>query len=44
MFPAGLPVGSIVDHRSVGYGLYTEARVKLAEDTSRLREVLVILP
>lgn len=44
VFPAGLPVGSIVDHRSVGYGLYTEARVKLAEDTSRLREVLVILP
>lgn len=44
IFPAGLPVGTVVDYRSVGYGLYTEARVKLSEDTSRLREVMVLLP
>lgn len=44
VFPAGIPVGTIVDSRSVGYGLYSEARVRLAADTSRLREVLVLLP
>ena len=44
VFPAGLPVGTIVDYRSVGYGLYTEARVKLSADTSRLNEVLVLFP
>jgi rod shape-determining protein MreC len=44
VFPAGLPVGAIVDSRSVGYGLYTEARVKLAVDSSRLEEVMVLLP
>jgi rod shape-determining protein MreC len=44
IFPPGLPVGTVVDHRSVAYGLYTEARVKLLADTSRLREVMVILP
>ena len=44
VFPAGIPVGSLVDARSVSYGLYSEARVKLAADTSRLREVLVLLP
>jgi rod shape-determining protein MreC len=44
VFPAGLPVGTVVDWRTVGYGLYTEARVKLYADTSRLREVMVVLP
>ena len=44
VFPAGLPVGSIVDSRSVGYGLYSEARVRLAADTSRVREVMVLFP
>jgi len=44
IFPAGVPVGAIVDSRSVGYGLYTEARVKLAVDTSRLEDVMVMLP
>jgi rod shape-determining protein MreC len=44
IFPAGLPVGTVVDHRSVGYGLYTEARVKLSADTCRLNEVIVIFP
>lgn len=44
VFPRGIPVGVIVDWREVGYGLYTEARVKLLADTSRVREVMVILP
>lgn len=44
VFPAGLPVGSIVDWRTVAYGLYTEARVRLFADSSRLREVMVVMP
>ncbi|MCP5525531.1 MAG: rod shape-determining protein MreC [Verrucomicrobiales bacterium] len=44
VFPAGVPVGTIVDWREVGYGLYTEARVQLLADSSRLQEVMVILP
>jgi len=44
LFPAGLSVGSIVDSRSVGDGLYSEARVRLAADTSRVREVMVLFP
>ncbi len=43
VFPAGLPVGTIVDHRSVGYGLYTEARVRLLVDTAKIQEVMVLL-
>jgi len=43
-FPAGIPVGTVVDTRSVGYGLYSEARVKLFADSSRIEEVLVLLP
>jgi len=44
VFPAGLPVGAIVDSQSVAYGLYREARVKMAVDSSRLEEVMVLLP
>jgi rod shape-determining protein MreC len=44
VFPGGLPVGMVVDSRTVGYGLATEARIKLRADTSRLSEVLVLLP
>lgn len=44
VFPAGIPIGTIVDARSIGFGLYTEARVKMAADTSRLQEVLVLTP
>jgi len=43
IFPAGLPVGAIVDAQSRLYGLYSEARVKLAVDSSRLDEVMVLL-
>lgn len=44
VFPPGLPVGAVVDTRSVAYGLYSEARVRLYADPSRLREVIVLLP
>jgi len=44
VFPAGIPVGAVVDWRSVGYGLYSEARLKLGADSSRLQEVMVMLP
>ena len=43
-FPPGLPVGTVVDTRSVGFGLYSEARVKLFADSSRMREVMVLTP
>ena len=44
VFPSGIPVGKIVDSRSVGYGLYTEARVKLAVNQNALHEVWVLFP
>jgi rod shape-determining protein MreC len=44
IFPAGIPVGKVVDSRSVEYGLYVEARVKLAADLSGLEEVWVMFP
>jgi rod shape-determining protein MreC len=44
VFPKGILVGHIVDYRSVGYGLYNEARVKLAVRMNALEEVWVKLP
>ena len=44
VFPAGIPVGTVVDSRSVSFGLMTEARIKLGVDSSRLREVAVLVP
>jgi rod shape-determining protein MreC len=44
IFPKGIPIGKIVDTREVEYGLYTEARVKLAVNLSALEEVWVLLP
>ena len=44
VFPKGVPVGQIVDTRSVDGGLYTEARVRLAANLNRLEEVWVITP
>ena len=41
-YPKGLPIGKVVDFRSVEYGLYTEARVKLAANLSALEEVWVL--
>lgn len=44
IFPAGIPLGNIVDFRSVEFGLYTEARVKLAANLNALEEVWVLFP
>jgi rod shape-determining protein MreC len=44
VFPKGIPIGEILDHRTVDSGLYLEARVKLAADLNRLEEVWVKLP
>jgi rod shape-determining protein MreC len=43
-FKDGIPIGQLVDIRAVDFGLYTQARVKLAANLNRLEEVLVILP
>jgi rod shape-determining protein MreC len=44
VFPKGIVIGEIIDSQSASYGLYTEARVKLAVDVNRLEEVWVIVP
>jgi rod shape-determining protein MreC len=44
VFPRGLPVGVVVDTRTVDFGLATEARVRLAARTDDLEEVWVLLP
>ena len=44
IFPKGIPIGRLVDSRQVEYGLYTDARVKLAANLSRLEEVWVMMP
>lgn len=44
VFPKGIVVGHIVDFRSIGYGLYNEARVKLQVNMNTLEEVWVKLP
>ena len=43
IFPKGIPIGKIVDSRAVEYGLYIEARVKLAADLSALDKVWVLI-
>lgn len=44
VFPAGIPLGVIVDIRPGDGGLYTEARLRVAAPLNRLEEVLVIVP
>ncbi len=44
VFPPGIPIGLIVDSRLVEFGLYAEARVKLAVDYNKLEEVWVKMP
>jgi len=44
IFPPGIPIGKIVNYRSAEYGLYIEARVKLAANLSALEEVWVLFP
>jgi rod shape-determining protein MreC len=43
IFPAGLPIGKIVDSRSKDYGLSKEARVKLSASIGSLEEVWVVI-
>jgi rod shape-determining protein MreC len=44
IFPGGILIGRVVDTHPVEYGLYLEARVKLAADLGALEEVAVMLP
>jgi rod shape-determining protein MreC len=45
IFPKDIPIGQVAeDSRPVEFGLYTEARVKLAANLSALEEVWVVLP
>ena len=44
IFPKGILVGQVVDFKSVGYGLYNEARVKIEVKMNTLEEVWVKMP
>lgn len=44
VFPPGIVIGKILDYRMVEFGLYAEARVKLAVNFNALEEVWVMLP
>jgi len=44
VFPRGIPIGKVVDAQPVEYGLYIEARVKLAADLGALEQVWVLFP
>jgi len=44
IFPKGIVVGQVVDWKTIGYGLYNEARVKIEVRPSSLEEVWVKLP
>ncbi len=43
LFPKGIPIGKIVDTLPLEYGLYNEARVKLAARLSALEELWVVM-
>jgi rod shape-determining protein MreC len=43
VFPPGILIGQIVDTNSVGFGLYSEARVKLGANLDSLEDVWVLL-
>jgi rod shape-determining protein MreC len=42
IFPKGILIGQIVDSRSVEFGLYSEARVKLSANLGALEQVWVL--
>ncbi len=44
VFPPGILVGQVVDFRTIDFGLYNEARVKLEVKMNTLEEVWVKLP
>jgi rod shape-determining protein MreC len=43
LFPKGIPIGRVMDSRPAEFGLYTEARIKLAANLSGLEEVWVLI-
>lgn len=43
IFPKGIIIGQVVDARPVEFGLYTEARVKLAVNLGALEQVWVVM-
>ena len=44
IFPKGIPIGQVLDSQSVEFGLYVEARVKLAANLNGLEEIWVLMP
>lgn len=44
IYPKGITIGRVVDRRTIGFGLYAEARVKLAVNLNRIEEVWVMFP
>lgn len=44
IFPAGIPIGWVMDVQTVDYATRTEARVRLAANLSALEEVWVMFP
>jgi len=44
IFPAGIPIGQVMDAQTVEFGLYTQARVKPSANLGALREVWVLMP
>jgi rod shape-determining protein MreC len=44
IYPRGITIGQIVDSRTVEFGLYTEADVKLAVNLGALEQVWVLFP
>jgi rod shape-determining protein MreC len=44
IYPANIPIGTVVDSHTVEYGLATVARVKLAANLNALEEVWVKMP
>jgi rod shape-determining protein MreC len=44
IFPKNVLIGEVLDYRNVSYGLYQEARIKLAVNINRLEEVFVKMP
>ena len=44
IFPAGIPIGKVVDAQMVEFGLASEARVKLNVNLGALEEVYILLP
>jgi rod shape-determining protein MreC len=44
VFTNGIRIGQVVDSHSMEYGLYTDARVRLAVNLSQLEEVWVMMP